>query len=343
MKETRKKFSCERGRWKGTVLLLCFLVEIFFVSVGVASERDNFRFGPRDKAYGIHFIDDSKGWIVGDMGLAAMTTDGGESWSRVAISGGGPFKDIFFVGDAGWIVGDGGLILHSANGGKSWDKQTAGVAVTLTQVFFLNRDKGFTVGTDGTLLKTGNGGSSWEVVPLDWIKFLPESLIEKGVIAINLWDIFFSDESSGWIVGDNGAVLHTSDGGKQWAVSQIGSYPHLFSVFFKSKKEGWAVGQNGFFIKTDDGGRSWKNVPVKTEESLYGISMRGDYGVIVGDHGAMIKTNDGGATWLNEIDLNLPPQLPWLSDARILINARSAKVFVIGKGVMAKTEILPKK
>ena len=137
MKETRKKFSCERGRWKGTVLLLCFLVEIFFVSVGVASERDNFRFGPRDKAYGIHFIDDSKGWIVGDMGLAAMTTDGGENWSRVAISGEEPFRDIFFVGDAGWIVGDGGLILHSDNGGKSWNKQVSGVTVALLQVFFL--------------------------------------------------------------------------------------------------------------------------------------------------------------------------------------------------------------
>ena len=117
-------------------LLLCFMVEIFFVSVCVASERDNFRFGPRDKAYGIHFIDDSRGWIVGDTGLAAMTTDGGKSWSRVAISD-EPFKDIFFVGDAGWIVGDGGLILHSANGGKSWDKQTSGVTVPLFHVFFL--------------------------------------------------------------------------------------------------------------------------------------------------------------------------------------------------------------
>lgn len=325
------------------VLLLCFLAEIFFVSVCVASEQDNFRFGPRDKAYGIHFIDDSRGWIVGDTGLAAMTTDGGESWRRVAVSGEGPFKDVFFVGDAGWIVGDGGLILHSTNGGKSWDKQTSGVTVTLMQAFFLNRDKGFTVGTDGTLLKTVNGGSSWEVFPLDWIKFLPESLIEKGVIAINLYGIFFLDDSSGWIVGDNGAVLHTSDGGKQWGILQIGSYPPLFSVFFKSRKEGWAVGQNGFFVKTVDGGRSWKKGSVKTEESLYGISMRGDYGVIVGDHGAMLKTNDGGTTWLNEIAPNLHQPLPWLSDAWILINARSAKVFLIGKGVIAKTEILPKK
>src|SRR3990172_8283664 len=120
------------------VLLLCFLVGVFFVSVCVASEQGNFRFGPRDKAYGIHFIDDSRGWIVGDMGLAAITTYGGENWRRVAVSGEEPFKDIFFVGDAGWIVGDGGLILHSANGGKSWGKQTAGFTVPLFYVFFLS-------------------------------------------------------------------------------------------------------------------------------------------------------------------------------------------------------------
>ena len=342
-KETQQEFSCERSRWKGMVLLLCFLVGVFFVSVCVASEQGNFRFGPRDKAYGIHFIDDSRGWIVGDMGLAAITTDGGENWRRVAVSGEEPFKDIFFVGDAGWIVGDGGLILHSDDGGKSWNKQVSGVRVALLQVFFLNRDKGFTVGTDGTMLRTDNGGSSWEVVSLDWFKFLPGDLIEKGVISINLYDIFFSDESSGWIVGDNGTIIHTSDGGKVWGVSQIGSFPPLFSVFFKSKREGWAVGLNGFFLKTDDGGRSWKNVSVETKESLYRIFMRGDYGVIVGDHGAMIKTNDGGTTWLNEVVPNLHQPLPWLSDAWILINAQSAKVFVIGKGVMAKTEILPKK
>lgn len=342
-KETQRKFSCEWSRWKAMVLLLCFLVGIFFVSVCVASEHGNFRFGPRDKAYGIHFIDDTRGWIVGDMGLAATTADGGENWRQVAFSGEEPFKDIFFVGDAGWIVGDGGLILHSDNGGKSWGKQASGVSVALLQVFFLDTEKGFTVGADGTVLKTVNGGSSWEVVSLDWMKFLPVELVEKGVISINLYDIFFSDESSGWIVGDCGTVLHTADGGKLWRVSKIGSFPSLFSVFFKSKKEGWAVGQNGFFLKTDDGGRIWKSGSFKTEESLYRIFMRGDYGVIVGDHGVIIKTNDGGATWLTEVAPNLRLPFPWLADAWIMINARSAKVLGIGKGVIVKTEILPKR
>ena len=336
-KNHRKSFF-ERSGWKGMVLLLCFLVEILFASVCVTSEHGNFRFGPRDNAYGIHFIDDRIGWIAGDRGLALVTTNGGEDWQRVTISE-EPFKDIFFIGENGWIVGDGGLILHTDNGGKNWDKQTSDVRVALLQVFFLNRNKGFTVGVDGTILKTDNGGSSWKVVSLDWMKFLPRDLIEKGVISINLYDIFFSDESSGWIVGDCGTVLYTLDGGKIWSVSQIGFFPSLFSVFFKNDREGWAVGQNGFFLKTDDGGRNWEKDSVGTEEGLYRILICGDYGVIVGDHGVIIKTNDGGITWSNEVAPNLQPPFPWLADAWILINVRSAKVFGIGKGVIVKTEI----
>ena len=341
-KKTERKFPGRQGRWQG-LLMLCMLAGVAFPPVCAASGDGNFRFTPRDKAYGIHFIDDKRGWIVGDMGLAVMTTDGGVNWRRVAFTGEEPFKDIFFVGDAGWIVGDGGLILHSDNGGKSWDKQASGVNGALMQVFFLDRNKGFAVGADGTILSTHNGGLSWNVNAMDWLSILPAALIERGIITINLYDVFFSDESSGWIVGDAGTILHTSDGGKQWSISKIGPFPALFSIFFKNKREGWAVGQDGYFLITGDGGKSWKTGSLETKENLYRIFMRGDYGVIVGDHGIMMKTNDGGTTWPHEVAPNLPSPVPWFADGWILVRERSAQVIRIGKGVMLKTEILPKR
>ena len=342
-KINRQKYSYERYRCKKTVLLLCFLVGILLVSICVASESDNFQFGPRDKAYGIHFIDNSKGWIAGDMGLAAMTSDGGENWKQVFILKEGSFKDIFFVGDAGWIVGDGGLILHSDNGGKSWAKQSSGINTALLKVFFLNKEKGFAVGAEGAILRTNNSGTSWEVISLDLLNFLPPALIEKGIITINLYDVFFSDELSGWIVGDSGTILHTSDGGKIWSISKIGLFPSLYSVSFKSEKEGWAVGQNGFVLKTDDEGRSWENYSLDTKENLYRIIIHGDYGVIVGDHGVVIKSNDGEITWFHDNPPNLQPPFPWFADAWIMQDERAVKVIVIGKGLMMKTEILPKR
>ncbi|MBU1056106.1 MAG: hypothetical protein KKC46_20120, partial [Proteobacteria bacterium] len=300
-KEEKNKRELFSGCCKGEgFLLLCLLVCFSFVSICNASESDNFQFGPRDKAYGIHFIDNNKGWIVGDMGLAAMTSDGGENWKQVVILKEGAFKDIFFVGDAGWIVGDGGLILHSDNGGKSWDRQTSDIDTALLKVFFINKKEGFAVGAEGSILKTNNGGTSWEVISLDLLNFLPQALIERGIITINLYDVIFLDEFSGWIVGDSGTILHTSDGGKTWLISKIGLLPSLYSVSFKSKKEGWAVGQNGFILKTGDGGRSWEKDSLDTKENLYRIVIHGDYGVIVGDHGVVIKSNDGETTWFHD-------------------------------------------
>ena len=179
----------KENRGKGMVLLL-FLVGTFFASVCIASNQGDFRLTPRDKPFGIHFIDGTRGWIVGDMGLALMTTDRGENWQRVTISE-ETFKDIFFIGEKGWIVGDGGLILHTDDGGKSWNRQSSNTRTSLVSVFFIDTDKGFTVGADGTILKTGNGGSSWEIVSLDWMGFLPEALIENGVISVNLYAVFF--------------------------------------------------------------------------------------------------------------------------------------------------------
>lgn len=342
-RENLQYYPYKSDRLIGRILLLCFLLFIFLVSICNASEYGNFQFGPRDKVYGIHFIDTSKGWIVGDMGLAAMTSDGGENWKQVDILKEGPFKDIFFVGDTSWIVGDGGLILHSDDGGKSWVRQASGINAALLKVFFISKEKGFAVGAEGSILRTNNGGTSWEVISLDLLNYLPQALIEKGIITINLYDVIFLDELSGWIVGDSGTILHTSDGGNTWRISKIGLLPSLYSVSFKSKKEGWAVGQNGFILKTGDGGRSWENYSLDTKENLYRIVIHGDYGVIVGDHGVIIKTNDGETTWFHDNPPNLQPPFPWFADAWILQDSREAKVLAVGKGLIVKTKILSKR
>jgi photosystem II stability/assembly factor-like uncharacterized protein len=294
----------------------------------------------RDKAFGIHFAGDKKGWVVGDNGLVLMTPDGGRSWERVTISD-ETFNDVIFVGEKGWIVGGSGLILHSKDGGKNWVKQSSNIVKSLMCVLFLNEEKGFTIGTDGTILMTSNGGSSWEDASLDCMALLPPEMMEVGIISLNLYDILFTDETNGWIVGDSGSVLHSGDGGKEWKLVNIGLYPPLFSIAFKNVSEGWAVGQNGFSLKTDDGGKTWGKVVIEKENSLYNIRIHNDYGIIVGDQATVIETNDGGKTW-DKFETNLQPPYPWLADAWIL-PSNSAKVLSVGKGVILETKIGSKK
>lgn len=323
------------------IVFLIILIEIYFVSPAIAANQEILHLNRRDKAFSLYFINDQKGWIVGDRGLALATTDGGNSWHKMNIPG-EIFKDIFFVGDKGWIVGDGGLILHTDNGGKNWKEQPSNLDLSLMRVFFPNQYIGFAVGADGTILKTNNGGSSWKIITLDWMGFLPEDLTERGIMSINLYDAFFLNEDSGWIVGDFGTILHTSNGGKRWEVSHIGFFPSLFSICFKNNREGYAVGQNGFFLKTENSGKTWEKTSLDTDEGLYKIRISGHWGVIVGDHATILKSNDGGKIWV-KVTPHLMPPFPWLSDTWILPSDKSAKVFSVGKGITLFTEIAPKR
>jgi len=307
---------------------------------GMCRISEGFLLGQRDKAFSMHFIDDEKGWIVGDRGLFLMTEDSGATWQRIFISD-ETFKDVYFFGQRGWIVGDRGLILHTEDAGKSWLKQVTNVSASLMRISFPSPTKGYVIGADWTLLKSKDRGSSWEAVDFDWLSLIPEDLMSRGVISVNLYDISFPSEDSGWVVGDYGAVLHTSDGGNTWSVQRLGSFPALFSVCFVSDSQGWAVGQSGCFLRTKDGGNTWESGGFHTEESLFKVCMRGDYGAIVGDHATMLVSLDRGKTWIRNDDLDLDPPLPWLLDAWIFPSNGFAEVMSAGEGRILMTKIAP--
>ncbi len=312
----------------------------FHPTACLAASEEGFKLSRRDKALGIHFIDERTGWVVGDNGLALMTADGGEIWQRLKISE-ESLNDVFFVRDKGWITGSGGMILHTPDGGKNWENQNSNVNVSLMRIIFLDKDKGFSIGADGTIIRTVDGGLNWQIVDFDWMGHMPEELLARGIISINLYDIFFLNEISGWIVGDWGTILNTVDNGKEWKLSHIGSFPSLYSLSFKNDKQGWAVGQNGFSLKTEDGGGNWEKVVIEEKNSLYRIRISNGYGVIVGDQGTMLKTNDGGETW-SKVETGLHPPYPWLTDAWIL-PFNSAKILSIGKGIILRSRITLKK
>ena len=350
----------ETGR-RWILFFVLFLFSGFcLITTCQAYGKDFYKVTRRDKAFGIHFIDEKSGWVVGDRGLLLKTADGGDNWQRIKVSD-ETLNDVFFVGERGWIVGGSRLILHTDDGGKSWKNQmesprqssekrsmpldgtcpgVEGPAKSLMKVFFVDQAWGFTAGADGTILMTKNGGKDWEDVSLECLTILPEELLMNGIVSINLYDILFTSSDSGWIVGDSGAILHSEDGGRQWQVKNIGLLPPLFSISFKNEKVGWAVGQNGFSLKTEDGGETWEKVIIEKVNSLYQIKICDNYGVIVGDQATVLKSSDGGVTW-DSVGTQLPPPFPWFSGTWIF-PSNSGKVLSIGKGIILKTELYVK-
>jgi photosystem II stability/assembly factor-like uncharacterized protein len=90
----------------------------------------------------------------------------------------------------------------------------------------------------------------------------------------NLNDVFFADARHGWVVGTNGAILHTRDGGVTWS-KQNPTANTLESVAFSDTADGWAVGQGGVILGTHDGGASWYVVqPAITALALKAVWRR---------------------------------------------------------------------
>ena len=66
--------------------------------------------------------------------------------------------------------------------------------------------------------------------------------------------IQFIDVKHGWIVGSNGIVVATSDGGKTWQRQATAITGQLQAVQFVDSQTGWILGSTGALLATGTGG-----------------------------------------------------------------------------------------
>ncbi|MEJ2494442.1 MAG: YCF48-related protein [Ignavibacteriaceae bacterium] len=65
---------------------------------------------------------------------------------------------------------------------------------------------------------------------------------------------------NGWVAGDSGTILYTSDGGTNWKRQTTNYTTPLLSISFCDESNGWAVGDNGIILKTTNQGNDWSRV-----------------------------------------------------------------------------------
>ncbi|HPS61512.1 MAG TPA: YCF48-related protein [Bacteroidales bacterium] len=109
--------------------------------------------------------------------------------------------------------------------------------------------------------------------------------------------VCFRDPAHGYIAGENGTFLRTTDGGYHWVLTTFLAGQNWKSVAFPSEQTGYMVSADGKIAKTTDGGTTWNVIfedPARHFTRVRFINPT--TGFAIGEPGVILKTTDGN-TW----------------------------------------------
>jgi photosystem II stability/assembly factor-like uncharacterized protein len=257
-----------------------------------------------DRFYDIEILGPKEVLIVGYNGKLLHSTDFGSSWNIIPSgSANGLFSVSFAPGSKiGWIVGQGGVIQKSTDGGKTWTTQGGKLFMTdecraaggdpdatdesdkcplapLFAVSAIDENNAVAIGDRSIITVTKDGGKTWNTSTLRPVVAPTEDEDPNAGIAFEdpvLYDVQFLTPQLGFVVGEFGKILKTTDGGATWLDKQgslvgdeyfdIMELPTFFDVDFRGENEGYAVGLEGRVARTTDGGETWAWVEHNVED-----------------------------------------------------------------------------
>lgn len=253
----------------------------------------------------IDFLDAENGWAAGTTytpylhatrGVLLITHDGGRTWmpdQTAALPG---LKHIkFFSGARGWAVGDGSALFPSGifatdNGGRTWTPLSGVAQGGWLAGDFVDPVSGALAGRHGSLATVRRRGLEESGTP-------PLGL--RGLRRLKL-----VAPLGGWLVGDGGLVLNTSDLGRTWQLPAADLPDGLAEQFDWQAldvrgEQVWIAGSPGTrVLHTPDAGRTWQSFATGQNLPLTNLTfVDPQHGWAVGTLGTILATSDGGRTW----------------------------------------------
>ncbi|MEW6066820.1 MAG: YCF48-related protein [Nitrospirota bacterium] len=317
--------------------------------------------GYRVAIWGLSFANRTIGWAVGAWGGQIFKTeDGGRSWKVKSRK----YRwDVYFMDSkTGWSLEykpNKGSIAKTEDGGNTWKVQKEFDTDIEVIFFFIDSITGWAIGEQkghgrsGTeilgyfILHTNDGGTTW-------LTQFQEKAGQKGIfgkpdITKRFFDIFFLSPTMGWVVGSQGIILHTNDGGKNWKQQKSGTKSKLWRVQFVNDKKGWVIGNKvtegsgtSIILYTEDGGEHWQERWKKETDWMWlmGISLTDEKnGWIMGEiHeyiGTLlfIQTTDGGKTWSEkELTEIFPDEMFFLNKDKGVILTKKGQMLITKDG-----------
>ncbi len=243
----------------------------------------------------VSVTDANTAYVAGDQAFGIRTNNTGNDWVPMNTDVSGFALDIngilFISPTAGFTIGDVQEVLYTTNGGSTWAAYSSG----MTDLYDLS--VAYAVGSDLWVCGDIEAGYGFLLNQSTFALSQPAAAQNKA-----LRGICFITANTGYVVGDEGLILKTTDNGVSWTSQNSGVDHQLNKVKFISANEGIAVGNNGTILRTTDGGANWQLTSNLGTENFNNVYYGSNNDVwVIGDGGSIMYSNNGGNTWTFEL------------------------------------------
>lgn len=265
---------------------------------------------------------------VGQRGNIVYSDDGGASWSQAFVPVSSDLTAVAFpTPQQGWAVGHDGVVLHSGDGGVTWSKQFDGRAAGQVMASHHKALKDCSSCHNKMELLKGTPQGSKSTVMED-IKSFTEKGPDKPFL-----DVWFENETTGYIVGAFNLIFRTTDGGKTWEPwfdrTENRKRLHLYAIRAIGQ-ELFICGEQGLVLKLDKPAGKFRALKVPYNGTFFGLTGTPRSVIAHGMRGNVFRSTDGGASW-RKIETGMPLGLTGSAlakDGRIVLLTQAGHLLV---------------
>ena len=268
---------------------------------------------------------------VGDRGIVLTSDDDGKTWTQRPTPVGVMLTNVRFADAArGWAVGHGGVVLGTLDGGLHWNRMLDGVQLAALMVRSAQEradaaatgasaaaaraakdlkaaralvddgpDKPFldlyiddqigllVVGAYGLMVHSGDGGASWE----SWQDRVPNTA------GSHLYSVVRSGDAL-YLVGEQGSVFRSSDGGRSFAALLPPYKGSFFGAVALGQRDLTVFGLRGNAFVYRDLAQAWQAVKLPTSATVnHGLRLKDGSIVLVTQAGEVLRSADDARTF----------------------------------------------
>jgi photosystem II stability/assembly factor-like uncharacterized protein len=223
---------------------------------------------------------------VGWRGHIVYSDDHGRTWLQAKVPVSSDLVAVYFPSaQKGWAVGHDGIVLHSGDGGITWQKQLDGRAAAQIMLSYYTRYPP----------RSLPGGSEATARMMDDIKRFVQEGADKPFL-----DVWFENETTGFIVGTFNLIFRTTDGGKSWDPwydrTENPNGMHFYGIR-PVGRDLFIVGEQGLVLKLDPQTGRFRQMKTPYQGSFFGITGNSGSLIAFGLRGNVFRSCDGGVNW----------------------------------------------